>query len=171
MEGKILVAYASKYGATAEIAQKIGEVLKQEGLQAEVISAKKVTDIKQYKAVVLGSAAYMFRWRKEAVKLLTANEKQLAEKPVWLFSSGPLGEGDPVELLKGERLPKALQSIAERIKPRDIAVFHGSIDMKKLNFFERFVFNKVKSQQGDFRKWDSIAAWAKSIADTLKTQS
>ena len=56
MEGKILVAYGSKYGATAEIAQKIGEVLQQEGLQAEVISAKKVTDIKQYKAVVLGSA-------------------------------------------------------------------------------------------------------------------
>jgi menaquinone-dependent protoporphyrinogen oxidase len=170
MEGKILVAYASKYGATAEISQKIGEVLQQEGLQVDVLSAKNVTDISRYKAVVLGSAAYMFQWRKEVVKLLRKHEKQLAEKPVWLFISGPLEEGDPVKLLEGKIIPKALQPLVDRIKPREITVFHGAIDMNKLNFFERFVFKRVKSPIGDFRKWDSITAWAKSIAEALKKQ-
>jgi menaquinone-dependent protoporphyrinogen oxidase len=170
MEGKVLVAYGSKYGATEGIAQKIGEVLQQEGLQVELLSAKQVADVSHYKAVVVGSAAYMFRWRKEVADLLTRNEKQLAEKPVWLFTSGPLEEGDPVKLLEGKIIPTALQPIVDRIKPRGITVFHGAVDMNKLNFFERFVFKRVKSPIGDFRKWDAITAWAKDIAGTLKKQ-
>ena len=79
----------------------------------------------------MGSAVYIGKWRKEAVKFLQANEKMLAERQVWLFSSGPTGEGDPVELTKGWRFPKALQPIADRIRPRDIAVFHGDVNMKK----------------------------------------
>ncbi|MBN1366731.1 MAG: flavodoxin domain-containing protein [Dehalococcoidales bacterium] len=168
MESKILVAYGSKYGATAGIAQKIGETLQQEGLKVDILSAKKVTDISSYKAVVLGSAAYMFQWRKEVVKLLQDKENQLAEKPVWLFTSGPLEEGDPVKLLEGKIIPKALQPVLDRIKPRGITVFGGAIDLNKVNFFERFIFKRVKASSGDFRNWDTITTWAKSIANTLK---
>ena len=168
MDGKVLVAYGSKYGATAGIAQKIGETLQQEGFPAEVLSAEKVTDVNRYNAVVLGSAAYMFRWRKEVAGFLKKNEKQLAEKPVWLFTSGPLEEGDPVKLLENKIIPTSLQPIIDRIKPREVTVFHGAIDINKLNFFEKFVMNRIKSSLGDFRKWDDITAWAKSIADTLK---
>lgn len=168
MENKVLVAYASKYGATAEIAEKIGKVLNQAGVQVDVSPVKRVKDLKPYKAVILGSAAYMFRWRPEAVAFLKKNEKLLAQSPTWLFSSGPLGKGDPVQLLKGERFPKSLQPVIEAIKPRDIAVFHGFINMKKLNFFERFFFNKAKDSQGDFRDWDAITSWANSVADALK---
>lgn len=171
MEGKVMVAYGSKYGATAGIAQKIGETLQQEGLQAEVLSAEKVTDINQYNAVVVGSAAYMFRWRKEVTNFLKNNEKELAAKPVWLFTTGPLEEGDPVKLLGDKIIPTSLQPIIDRIKPREVTVFHGAVDLNKLNFFERFVFKRVKSPLGDFRKWDDITVWAKSIADTLKQQA
>ena len=171
MEIRVLVAYASKYGATAEIAEKIGQVLRQAGLQADVLPIKSVKDLTPYKAVVLGSAVYMFRWRAEAVSFLKKTQKLLAERPTWLFSSGPLGKGDPVQLLKGQRFPKALQPIIDRIQPRDVAVFHGSIDMKKLNFFERFAFKKATDVQGDFRDWDAIISWANAIADELKKQS
>lgn len=97
----VLVAYASKYGATAEIAEKIGQLLRQEDLQADVLPVNRVGNLTQYKAVIIGSAVYIGKWRKEVVKFLRTNEKLLAERSVWLFSSGPTGEGDPVELMKG----------------------------------------------------------------------
>jgi menaquinone-dependent protoporphyrinogen oxidase len=168
MNSKVLIAYASKYGSTAEIAEKIGEVLRQQGAQVDVMPVKAVKDLTPYRAVILGSAVYMGFWRKEVGKFLKNNEQKLTERAMWLFSSGPSGEGDPMELLKGWRLPPGQQPIVDRIKPRDIAVFHGNLDVKKLNRFERWVINKVKAQTGDFRNWDVIIAWASSIAKELK---
>jgi len=168
MGTQILVTYATKYGATAEIAEKIGQVLRELGLRADVLPADRVTDLSAYKAVVLGSAVYMGRWRKDALKFLKANEKTLAERPVWLFSTGPTGEGDPVELLKGWRLPKALQPIADRIQTRDIAVFHGALNTEKMNRIERWMIKNIKASLGDFRDWDAITAWATAIAAALK---
>jgi menaquinone-dependent protoporphyrinogen oxidase len=167
-EMKVLVTYASKYGATAEIAEKIGQVLGEAGLHADVLPADAVRDLSPYEAVVLGSAVYIGRWRKQAVKFLKANETALAEKAVWLFSSGPTGKGDPLELVQGWRLPKALQPIADRIHARDVAVFHGAVDSEKLNFIERWMLKNVKAPAGDFRDWETITAWATAIADALK---
>ena len=115
MDVKVLVAYATKYGATADIAEKIGQVLRQAGLQTDVLPTDSVSDLTLYKAVVLGSAVYAGQWRKEAVMFLEVNEKTMAERPVWLFSSGPTGVGDPVESMKGWRFPVAQQAIADRI--------------------------------------------------------
>ena len=171
MKTRVLVAYATKYGATAEIAEKIGQVLREAGLRADVHPADRVSDLTPYKAVVLGSGVYIGRWRKGAATFLKANEKALAERPVWLFSSGPTGEGDPVELTNGWRFPKALQPIADRIQPRDVAVFHGVMDGEKLNPFERWIIKNVKAPMGDFRDWDAITAWATAIADVLKASS
>lgn len=168
MDKQVLVTYATKYGATAEIAEKIGQVLHQAGLHTDVLPADGVSDLVAYKAVILGSAVYIGRWRKEAVKFLKANEKVLAERLVWLFSSGPTGEGDAVELLQGWRFPGKLQPIVDRIGPRDIAVFHGAVDVNKLNLIEKWMLKNVKAPTGDFRDWEAITSWATAIADGLK---
>jgi len=168
MENGVLVAYASKHGMTAEIAAKIGETLRQSGLQADVMPVKNVRDLATYKAVVLGSAVYIAMWRKEMVKFLQENEVALSERPLWVFSSGPLGEGDPLELLHGWRLPEAQRPLVERIKPRDIAVFHGAIDLKKMTIFEKWVLKRVKARTGDFRDWEAITRWAAGVSDELK---
>ena len=169
MNQNILVAYASKYGATKEIAEKIAEVLRQAGLQVDVFPVDSTLDLTPYKAVILGSAIYIGKWQKEAVEFLKANEKILASRPVWIFSSGPTGEGDPVELVDGVRLPAALQPIADRIRPRDIAVFHGYINLDKINSIEKWsIKSLVKKPFGDFRNWDVITSWATLIAQTLK---
>jgi menaquinone-dependent protoporphyrinogen oxidase len=170
MATKVLVTYASKYGATAEIAEKIGDVIRQSGLTVDVVPAKNVNDVTPYTAVVLGSAAYIGRWRKEAVKFLETQEKLLSGRPVWIFCSGPTGEGDPVQMMQGWIYPKSLQPVIDRIKPRDITVFHGAIDAKKLNFLERTAIKNVKAPLGDFRDWKAIAAWASGIASSLKEQ-
>ena len=168
MDGRVLVAYATKYGATAEIAEKIGQVLRQAGLGVDVMPAERVSDVRAYKAVVVGSAVYIGQWRKQAAAFLRANEQALAERPVWLFSSGPTGEGDPVKLVQGWRLPTKLQPIADRIRPRDIVVFQGAANVEKMNFLEKWMLKNVKAPAGDFRDWDAITAWATGIADALK---
>lgn len=169
MDNKVLVTYASKYGATAEIAEKIGASLRGAGMQVDVMPVKKVRDVASYQAVVLGSAVYIGAWRKEAVKFLQLHEQTLAERPVWLFSSGPTGEGDPVTKLQGWRFPKELQPIINRIQPRDVAVFHGNVDINKANAIEKWMIKQVKSPLGDFRDWNAITAWAEGIAQALQS--
>jgi menaquinone-dependent protoporphyrinogen oxidase len=168
MNVQVLVAYATKYGATAEIAEKIGEVLRDAGLSADVLPADRVSDLSRYNAVVLCSGVYVGQWRKEAARFLEDNEKELAARPVWLFSSGPTGEGDAVELMKGWRFPQ--QAVADRIQPRDIAIFHGLLDSKKLSLPDKLMIRAVKAPMGDFRDWDAIASWAAAIADALRKE-
>jgi len=164
---KVLVAYATKYGATAEIAQKIGEVLGQAGVTADVMPVDQVRDLDSYGAVVLGSGVYIGRWRKEASRFLKAKAKQLAERPAWIFSSGPTGKGDPVELAKGWRFPKSLKPQIDLIQPREIVVLHGAIDPGKMKGLERWMIEKVGAAVEDSRDWESIASWAKEIASAV----
>ncbi len=163
-ECRVLVAYSSKYGATAGIAERIGEVLRRQGVQADVSSVDRVADVTPYNAVVLGSGVYAGNWRKDAARFLTANERALAERQVWLFSDGPTGEGDPAELMKGWRFPESLLPVAERIRPRGIAFFHGAIDPDRLSLPEKLLVKAIKAPLGDYRDWAQIEAWAGEIA-------
>jgi menaquinone-dependent protoporphyrinogen oxidase len=117
----------------------------------------------------LGCAVYIGKWPKEVGEFLKANEKGLAQHPLWLFSSGPTGEGDAVGLLEGWQFPSEQQPVIDRIQPRNIAVFHGYINPDRLNFIEKWsIKNVVKKPFGDFRDWDAITSWATCIADALK---
>ena len=164
----ILVTYSSKHGGTAEIAEKIGEVLTKAGLSVTVSTVDQVDEISNYQAIILGSAVYIGQWRKKAVRFLKNYSRELAEKKVWIFSSGPTGEGDPVDLLDGWTLPEKLKPVTDQIKPEDITVFHGVVIKEKLNFLGRFMIDKVDSPVGDYRDWKIITAWAEKIAADLK---
>ena len=170
MDKKMLVAYGSKYGATKEIAEKIGEVLRREGLETDVLSADKAKSAADYQAFVIGSAAYIGGWRKEVTSFITKNEKTLAARPVWIFSSGPTEKGDPVKLMQGWLVPKGLKPVIDNLKPRDIVVFHGVINREKLNFLEKQMMKMVKTEIGDYRDWDAIANWAIKIAEVVKKE-
>lgn len=168
MDTKVLVTYATKYGATAEIAARVGQVLSEVGLSTVVEPVDNVGNVREFDAVVLGSAVYAGQWRKEAAEFLADNEQQLTERPVWLFSSGPTGEGDPATLMSGWTFPPAQKAIADRIHPRDIVFFGGKIDTEKLNFGERLLIKGVKAPVGDYRDWQAIEAWAAEVAETLE---
>lgn len=168
MNEKVLVAYASKYGATKEIAERIGEALCVAGLQADVLPVTSVREVASYEAVILGSAVYIGKWMKSACEFMAKYQMDLAKRPVWLFSSGPTGEGNPVALLDGWRLPADQKPVIDSIQPRDIVVFHGNISWARVNFIEKTAVQALKKPFGDFRDWDAISSWALSIADALK---
>ena len=164
----VLVAYATKHHATAEIAEAIGEELRQAGLNVDIRDVNTVTSIAPYGAVIVGSAVYVGQWQPAAVKFLETHEGELAQRPVWLFSSGPTGSGDPVSLMKGWAFPESLKPLAERIAPRDIALFHGKIDPTRLNFLERTAVKMVKAPVEDSRDWKLIREWAHAVAYALQ---
>lgn len=170
MNGKVLVAYASKYGSTKEIAARIGQLLEAEGLGVDVVEAGQVGSLAGYGAVVLGSAVYAGQWRKEAAELLEKQAASLAELPVWLFSSGPTGEGDASALMDGWLFPENLQEAAERIQPEAIVLFHGVLQPDKMNLAERLIVKSLKAPTGDFRDWEDIEEWAQEIAEALKEE-
>lgn len=88
---KVLVAYASKRGSTAEIAQAIAETMREHGLSVDCTRAEEVRTLESYDAVVLGSAVYMRRWRGDAKHFLDKHRRELEQRPFWVFSSGPVG--------------------------------------------------------------------------------
>ncbi len=170
MSEKVLVAYGSKHGMTAEIAERIGKIIRETGFEVDVSPAGTARGPEEYQAVILGSGVYAGMWRREAANYLKANADELTRCPVWLFSSGPTGEGDLKKLLGGWSFPKGLQPVAERVKPKEIVVFRGAFDATKAGFFEKWIMKKVKAASGDFRDWPAIESWARNIAVELKVR-
>ena len=174
---RVLVVYASRYGATKGIAERIAATLHRQGLAPSVQPAQQAADPEHYDAAVIGSAAYFFHWMKPATSFVRRHSVALASRPLWLFSSGPLGTNgkdaqgrDLREFLE----PKEIAEFRETLKPRGHRVFFGAMDSAKLGFLHRLVYKLPANRdnalfpQGDFRNWTDIDAWAASIAHSLK---
>jgi menaquinone-dependent protoporphyrinogen oxidase len=177
---RVLVAYATRHGATRGIAQRIADVLERRGLEASVDDVDHIRDISGHDAFVIGSAAYMGRWLPGASAFARRHRATLATKPVWLFSSGPVGT-DTVDA-KGNDVrtaaePKEFAELGVLLRPRDAHVFWGAYDpdAEPIGFAEslgqRIIMMIPPAREmlpaGDFRNWLEIESWAESIADQL----
>jgi menaquinone-dependent protoporphyrinogen oxidase len=170
----ILVAYASKYGATQQIAERIAGTLRRVGQEAEVQSVTATGDLSGYDAFVIGSAVYYGSWQKEATAFVRRNQATLANRPVWLFSSGPIGTETTDEKGQDVReaaVPKEIAEFAETIHPRDHRVFLGKLNRGTLGFLDRVVASMpaFPGAEGDFRDWNEIESWAEHIAHDRAT--
>jgi menaquinone-dependent protoporphyrinogen oxidase len=162
---KLLVAYASKHGSTAEIAAAIGDELGAAGIDADVIQASEVSDVEPYAGVVLGSAVYMKRWRPEARHFLRRLEHELGDRPLWIFNSGPAGEAKTDESWSE---PANMLRHAQRLNLRDHVVFGGRVPQDPHNFVERAMLKNTPPEKQDARDFDEIRAWARNIAATVQ---
>ncbi len=160
---KTLVAYASKYGATRQIAARISAQLRACGLDVDLTDVTDEPDLATYDAVVICSAVYYGRWLKPAADFVRSHAQQLAAQKVWLCSSGPVGD---------KELPEA-KEVAEfkaTIAPVAHKTFAGAIDRTKLSFADRVVVKAVHAPDGDYRDWRAIDAWAQAIVEQLDSR-
>lgn len=167
----ILVAYASRHGSTQGIAERIAQGLRDAGREAVALPVHDVGDASQYEAFVIGSAAYAWHWMREASKFVRQNRDLLAQRPVWLFSSGPLGN-EPTDA-KGHDLrrvsePREIAQFQVMIKPKDHHVFFGALDFSGLGLTQKWIRWMPAARraipEGDFRDWEEVTGWATSIA-------
>jgi menaquinone-dependent protoporphyrinogen oxidase len=161
---RVLIAYASKHGATREIAERVGRVLQAQGCESEVVDVTTVGTLAPYDAVVICSAVYYGHWMKAAAEFVRAHLGHLATSPVWLCSSGALGD---------KPLPEATEvaEFEDSIHPREAMTFGGALDPAHLGLAERIVVKGVHAQYGDFRDWAAIDAWASRIAEQLSARA
>lgn len=158
---QVLVAAASRHGSTAAISETIAAALTEQGLAAHQLPVERVASVEPYDAVVIGSAVYMGRWLKPARDFVTRHAHDLRAKPVWLFSSGPIGErGD------SGPIPDADAAMAV-IDARGHEVFAGRLDVDALAGAERLLVRAMRGRSSDERDWDAIRAWAGGIAQVL----
>jgi menaquinone-dependent protoporphyrinogen oxidase len=156
----VLVAYASRHGATREIAEAVGERLTERGLPAEVRDVAEVEDLALYGTIVLGSAVYIGRWMRGARDFVEAHAADLRARSVWLFSSGPIGdppkpEGD--DAVGVDEVVAATGAVEHHL-------FSGRLDRGALGMRERMVVRAVGAPEGDFRDWAEVRTWADRIA-------
>ena len=161
---RVPVTSASKHGATTEIAQAIARTLGRRGLQAHSAPMETAPDIEPYGAVVLGSAVYYGHWLKPAEEFVTQHAQTLIGRPVWLFSSGPLGDPD-------HRLPEGhtadITAVRNMTRPVEHRTFAGKLEKARLSFSEKAVASALGAPDGDFRNCPAIEAFASSIAEQL----
>jgi menaquinone-dependent protoporphyrinogen oxidase len=166
---RVAVIYGSRLGATRGIAEHIAARLGLAGLDVRIESAERLRDLPEADAYVIGSGIYGQHWMKEATALVKRSTAALRARPVWLFSSGPLGRwvtsGDPIE-------PRELAGFRRDIKPLDHRVFagaleHAALEGSGLSLVERLVSRKFLPE-GDFRDWTAIDAWSDGIARRLR---
>ena len=160
---RVLVTAASKHGATAEIAEAIGDQLTKSDIDAVVLPIGEVSAIEEYDAFVLGSAVYAGQWLSPAKDFVRAHAGEMATRPVWLFSSGPIG--DPP---KPEDEPVDAAAMVTATAAREHVIFTGRLDKAKLGFAEKAITMALRAPYGDFRQWDVIRSWASGIALTLQ---
>jgi len=163
---KALITTASKHGSTAEIGGAIKEVLIEHGIETDALEPDSVSSMHGYDLVVLGSAVYAGHWMKSMRELVERFAEELAGRPVWLFSSGPIG--DPP---KPDEVPVDVAEITALTGARGHAVFAGKIDRSRLGFGERAIVSALKVPDGDFRDWVEIRSWAGNIVEELQLRA
>ncbi len=173
----VLVAYATRHGATRGIAERIADRMRTHGLEADARPAAEVRDADRYDAFVVGGAAYMFHWLGDATKFVERNRAVLALRPTWLFSSGPIGtdlvDKDGRDVFK-TTIPREFPRLSELVRPRGEKVFFGAVDpdAKPIGMAEHFMrvlpAGRDALPKGDFRDWPAIDAWADELAAALQ---
>jgi menaquinone-dependent protoporphyrinogen oxidase len=165
----VLVAYGTVGGSTAEIAEWVGEELRAAGLTADVRPAGEVTDVSGYEAVVLGAAVYAAGWHNDARRFAHRFAASLADRPVWLFSSGPLDTS--AETTDLAPIPQA-ESAIRALRARGHMTFGGRLSADAHGWLG-VVAKRMTSEGhgGDFRNPPRVRRWARGVAAEIGTQA
>jgi menaquinone-dependent protoporphyrinogen oxidase len=159
----ILLAYATRYGSTQEVAETVAAALRDVGLIVDLQPMQEVRTLDHYDAVVLGAAIYNARWHPDAHQFLSQHQEALSQRPAVIFALGPLSASEAARRNSRRQLDSELAKYPW-LKPVAVEVFAGKYDPSKpgLGFFERFLPAR------DHRDWNAIRAWAKALSTQLQ---
>jgi menaquinone-dependent protoporphyrinogen oxidase len=161
---RMILFVASKHGATEEIGDFLAKAFAHEGIEVDRYwPGEAIVTEHPIDAAVIGSAVYGGHWLGEARKWISNEWHTLRDIPVWLFSSGPVG--DP---LQPDEDPADIEAISNVLRVRGHARFGGKLDREKLGFGERAIVKALRAETGDFRDWVAVEAWARSLAEALQ---
>lgn len=167
---KILIAYDTVHGATSTIADKIGKVLCEQGFQVDLMLARKVKDVSSYDAILIGTPIYYGEFLPGIKSFLNKHQQSIAGKPHVLFVNCTYLKEDTEEI-RNKVMELWVNPMLEKfpeIKPLNIGLFGGKILFSELYPVEYFLMKLMKYEDGDFRDYDKIGAWAESMTETLK---
>jgi menaquinone-dependent protoporphyrinogen oxidase len=168
MSDSILVAYATRYGSTQEVAETVAETLRESGLEVDLEPMRQVRTLEGYRAVVLGAPLYIGRWHKDARRFLSLHQKALTQRPVAIFTLGPTQpdekEWEGVHAQLDQELAKY-----PWLTPVALELFGGKYDPAKLRFLDKLLASLPASPlhqmpASDVRDWTAIRAWANNLA-------
>jgi menaquinone-dependent protoporphyrinogen oxidase len=186
---KALIVYGTRYGATACTSEDIAAVLRQEGLDVNVVNLKdeKVQDIAQYELVIVGRGIQIGKWTKGPEKFLEKFQKELAKKKNALFvccgSTEPLDQKEDKNASIKNARTKYLEEKAAKynLQPIALGLFGGVYNFNKMSWFFRKTMSGLKpkleeagfkeTEPGlyDLRDLNAIHIWAKEVAKIALT--
>lgn len=161
MAERILVAYATRYGSTAEVAEAIGDELRKAGVDVDVRPVGEVQDLSPYRAAVIGSPIYMGKWLPEPQVFIEKNQQRLRTIPVAYFSVGlTVTDRSPEILRKAEASMDAVRML---VNPVEVGIFPGKLESSGLSFTDRTIVKMIRAKTGDFRDWEIVRSWAQAV--------
>jgi menaquinone-dependent protoporphyrinogen oxidase len=165
MADRILVAYATRYGSTAEVAETIGDELRKAGVEVDVRPVDEVQDLSLYRAAVIGSPIYMGKWLPESQVFIEKNQQYLRTIPVAYFAVGlTVAEGGAEILRKAEASMDAVRML---VNPVEVGVFPGKLVSGGLSFTDRAIVTMIRAKSGDFRDWETVRSWAEAVRQKI----
>jgi menaquinone-dependent protoporphyrinogen oxidase len=171
MKNRILVAYASRSGTTAEVADAICKTLTESGAQVDVMPVQEVKDVTPYGAVIAGSAIRAARWLPEAVHFIRTYQSALRHKPFAMYTVCIT-----LAMVNGDQYRKAVSEwtapVRAIVQPLSEGLFAGHLDFDKLPFsWETLKLRATVAMgvfpRGDHRDWNAICAWTESLKPML----
>jgi menaquinone-dependent protoporphyrinogen oxidase len=163
MSASILVAYATRYGSTQEVAEAVAATLRERGIEVDIQPMRQVRTLDQYGAVVLGAPLYMFHWHKDALQFLARHREALLPRPVAVFALGPFHAEEKEYQEVRRQLDTELVKFPW-LTPQAIAIFGGKFDPQKLTFPHNLVPALKNMPESSVRDWTAIHAWASDLA-------
>lgn len=169
---RVLVAYATRYGSTREVAEAIAKVLVDSGLEVDVEPAREVSTLHGYRTVVLGAPFYLGRWHTDAQQFLTRNREWLEHRTLAVFALGPVSGNEQEQEQAGAQLVQELEKYPW-LQPVESVMFGGKYDPAKLTILHRFLTVLPASPlhrlpASDLRDWTAINEWAARLSSVLQ---